>query len=195
MSRNVEYENFQKTTRLRLTPEKSEYLHRYFEKRPRPTTKEKMEISEKLNICLRSVQIWFQNKRAKLKKDMRNDTAAMAYINDGRGYNANIVPSNNSLYTLRENILNNRPFMDDLYQCRYENNIFYKNEMMPNSDFNVTPFFRYKRHYKFHDCTNDQRLFYNKKKLNYEKECEHKETDCNCYLFTVENKNSYFNRE
>lgn len=55
--------------RRRLRPEEIEYLTVYFEKCPRPSTKERYDIGFFLRMSSRKVQIWFQNKRAKEKRE------------------------------------------------------------------------------------------------------------------------------
>ncbi|KAF9189090.1 hypothetical protein BGZ51_009856 [Haplosporangium sp. Z 767] len=68
--------------RRRLAIEETEYLIRQFHKKPKPTTKEQREIAAHLNLQPRTVQVWFQNRRAKLKRD---DTLARDLILDEEG--------------------------------------------------------------------------------------------------------------
>ncbi|GAB5590211.1 Transcription factor [Umbelopsis nana] len=54
--------------RNRLKPEETEYLADKFQSNPKPTRKKIQEIAADMNINERTVQIWFQNKRAKLRR-------------------------------------------------------------------------------------------------------------------------------
>ena len=57
------------TRRNRLTQEKSNLLMDAFNKNPRPNQEERAELSGKLGMSTRSIQIWFQNRRAKMKRE------------------------------------------------------------------------------------------------------------------------------
>lgn len=119
----------EKRKRIRLTSEKTLYLQRYFEVKPRPSTSEKREIAKCLGMSFRSVQVWFQNRRAKHKKDMQDMGSSIMY---------------NDVDMLRQYATNNSLFMprdirryDDSY---YKEIDFYDME-------------KPKRMYKFHDCS------------------------------------------
>jgi hypothetical protein len=55
--------------RHRLSQEDSEFLIQAFAQNPRPNQRERNEISDRLGLNSRSIQVWFQNRRAKLKKE------------------------------------------------------------------------------------------------------------------------------
>lgn len=55
--------------RKRLSQEDSEMLMEAFARNPRPTPDERNELARQLGLNSRSIQIWFQNRRAKLKKE------------------------------------------------------------------------------------------------------------------------------
>ena len=55
--------------RKRLSQEESELLLEAFSRNPRPSQDERAELAQKLGMNSRSIQIWFQNRRAKLKKE------------------------------------------------------------------------------------------------------------------------------
>lgn len=55
--------------RKRLSQDESELLLEAFAKNPRPNQDERNELAQKLGMNSRSIQIWFQNRRAKLKKE------------------------------------------------------------------------------------------------------------------------------
>ena len=55
--------------RKRLSQDESESLLEAFSRNPRPNQDERNELAHKLGINSRSIQIWFQNRRAKLKKE------------------------------------------------------------------------------------------------------------------------------
>ncbi|KAJ0705509.1 putative transcription factor & lipid binding HD-SAD family [Helianthus annuus] len=51
----------------RYTQEQIEELEKFFNKNSHPTEKERFEIANKLNITIKKVKFWFQNKRTQLK--------------------------------------------------------------------------------------------------------------------------------
>jgi hypothetical protein len=55
--------------RRRLTQDETALLAQYFRQNPRPTVHERLRLSQVLNLSERTVQIWFQNKRAKVRKE------------------------------------------------------------------------------------------------------------------------------
>jgi hypothetical protein len=55
--------------RKRLSQDESELLLEAFSRNPRPSQDERNELANKLGMNSRSIQIWFQNRRAKLKKE------------------------------------------------------------------------------------------------------------------------------
>lgn len=63
--------------RRRLAPHETEFLARIFEQYPRPTGPMREMIAKRLGMSARGVQIWFQNKRAKVRRDMLESGRAM----------------------------------------------------------------------------------------------------------------------
>jgi hypothetical protein len=59
--------------RRRLTSQENIVLNQVFEKYPRPPKAVKELIAKKLGMSMRCIQIWFQNRRAKAKKDTQFD--------------------------------------------------------------------------------------------------------------------------
>ncbi|KAI9334538.1 hypothetical protein BDR26DRAFT_1009614 [Obelidium mucronatum] len=55
--------------RVHPTKQQQELLERFFEMNPKPNSKERGEICKAVNINSRSVQVWFQNRRVKAKKE------------------------------------------------------------------------------------------------------------------------------
>ncbi|KAF9951975.1 hypothetical protein BGZ65_005617, partial [Modicella reniformis] len=55
--------------RRRLTMDETEYLLAQFYKNEKPKTKERLVFAKELNLHPRTIQVWFQNRRAKLKRD------------------------------------------------------------------------------------------------------------------------------
>ncbi|ORY20187.1 Homeodomain-like protein, partial [Neocallimastix californiae] len=53
--------------RSRATPEQLAILEATFEKNTSPNSKLREALAEKVNMSERSIQIWFQNRRAKVK--------------------------------------------------------------------------------------------------------------------------------
>ncbi|KAF9139058.1 hypothetical protein BGX30_008420 [Mortierella sp. GBA39] len=57
--------------RRRLSTEESEYLMVQFNLNGRPTAQERDSFARHLKLNRRTIQVWFQNRRAKLKRDER----------------------------------------------------------------------------------------------------------------------------
>ncbi|KAG0370345.1 hypothetical protein BC939DRAFT_501293 [Gamsiella multidivaricata] len=55
--------------RRRLSIDETEYLMHQFYKNEKPSTKERLAFAQYLSLDPRTVQVWFQNRRAKLKRD------------------------------------------------------------------------------------------------------------------------------
>jgi hypothetical protein len=55
--------------RRRLLHQETEFLVRVFEQCPRPTTQIRDYLAARLGMSGRNIQIWFQNRRAKVKRD------------------------------------------------------------------------------------------------------------------------------
>lgn len=146
MSNENEKDCIEKRKRVRLTSDKTLYLQRYFEVKPRPSTAEKREIAKCLSMNFRSVQVWFQNRRAKHKKDIQDMGSNLNNFYES-SFDYRNYATNNSLFTPRE--------------CLYSKEIdFYDQEVV-----------RPKRMYKFHDCTvemNKSNEFFDDKDIWYE---------------------------
>ena len=56
-----------KRKRMRMTPEQLRVLQKAFSQNPMPTANCRAILARKLGMTIRSVQIWFQNRRAKVK--------------------------------------------------------------------------------------------------------------------------------
>jgi hypothetical protein len=55
--------------RRRLLPQETEFLIHVFEQCPRPSTQVRDYLAARLGMSARNIQIWFQNRRAKVKRD------------------------------------------------------------------------------------------------------------------------------
>ncbi|KAJ3245235.1 hypothetical protein HDU78_009715 [Chytriomyces hyalinus] len=58
-----------KRKRVHPTREQQALLETFFQTTPKPNSKERADICNQVNINMRSVQVWFQNRRAKSKKE------------------------------------------------------------------------------------------------------------------------------
>ena len=67
---NIKERNKQK--RIRFTQEQRQYLLDYFKKNPRPDHNEKQDIAKKLNLSIRTVMIFFCNRRTRLNLSQKN---------------------------------------------------------------------------------------------------------------------------
>ncbi|EHY64620.1 hypothetical protein NEAUS04_2551 [Nematocida ausubeli] len=63
-----------KIKRPRLTTTQTKFLSAVYEQNQKPNNILRKEISKDFNIPIRTVQIWFQNKRAKDKRLRQNKT-------------------------------------------------------------------------------------------------------------------------
>lgn len=70
--------------RMRATPRQLETLKRAFEVNMLPNRLQREEIGREIDMTERSVQIWFQNKRAKNKKQLRDQSDHPSSGSDGR---------------------------------------------------------------------------------------------------------------
>jgi hypothetical protein len=61
--------------RNRLAAEETEYLNSLFLLNPKPNRHERQKIASKLDMSERTVQIWFQNRRAKVKRSLAEKTS------------------------------------------------------------------------------------------------------------------------
>ncbi|KAM0678252.1 Transcription factor [Binucleata daphniae] len=160
----IELEKNDKRKRVRLTSDKTLYLQRYFEVKPRPTTSEKREIAKYLSMHFRSVQVWFQNRRAKYKKDMQDMSSNLSY---GMYYNndnmARSYATNNSLFAQRDSYMLKRPFYSENCMQPHQSISSISKDSI---DFYDPMLYKPKKMYKFHDCSNDQGNF-NTKRDNY----------------------------
>lgn len=169
-----------KRKRVRLSSDKTTYLQRYFDVKQRPSTGDKREIAKFLGMSFRSVQIWFQNRRAKHKKDMADISNSLSYTkyynNNMMNGNAKCFASNNSLFTPRDNYLqNSRPFDQKyMYEGHMSRSNSYKGDAYnvnykpgQDIDFNTyqSPMVgQTTKFFKFHDCTIDKAFTYPAKK-------------------------------
>ncbi|KAI8975035.1 Homeodomain-like protein, partial [Mycotypha africana] len=62
------YDPFKIKRRKRTTQEQTNALEQVFQIYSKPTAKIRFLLSERLSMSPRSIQIWFQNRRAKEKK-------------------------------------------------------------------------------------------------------------------------------
>jgi hypothetical protein len=56
-------------SRLVLTDEQKTLLENYFQLHPHPSQPSRDRLSDRLGIPLKNINIWFQNRRAKEKRD------------------------------------------------------------------------------------------------------------------------------
>ncbi|KAF7723640.1 hypothetical protein EC973_001782 [Apophysomyces ossiformis] len=64
--------------RARTTPEQAQLLDVYFRRNPAPSKADLQEISQKVGIDSKSLQFWFQNRRAKEKKMQRSERSDLS---------------------------------------------------------------------------------------------------------------------
>ncbi|KAI7902482.1 homeobox domain-containing protein, partial [Cokeromyces recurvatus] len=60
--------------RTRATPEQLEILEKTFTINPSPNNRIREQLSHELGMSERSIQIWFQNRRAKVKNEAKKNT-------------------------------------------------------------------------------------------------------------------------
>ncbi|KAA8898935.1 hypothetical protein TRICI_006429 [Trichomonascus ciferrii] len=86
--------------RQRASNEQLEVLRKEFEENPTPDAAKRTEIGDRIDMTERSVQIWFQNKRAKVKqqaqKQKEQQQQQMAYYGEnGGGHKYNLHGTSN----------------------------------------------------------------------------------------------------
>ncbi|KAI9020838.1 Homeodomain-like protein, partial [Phycomyces nitens] len=60
--------------RMRATPRQLELLEKTFSINPSPNNRMREQMSKELAMSERSIQIWFQNRRAKVKNQAKRST-------------------------------------------------------------------------------------------------------------------------
>lgn len=63
--------------RRRLNSQESTRLTSFFDRCPRPNAAQRQQLSLQLGLSPRAIQIWFQNRRAKVKRDQLDTTDGM----------------------------------------------------------------------------------------------------------------------
>ncbi len=74
--------------RRRLSNEETRYLQEAFNQNQRPNSENRAIIANKLGLSNRAIQIWFQNRRAKLKKDSQDTKPGLVFSNVSNSSNA-----------------------------------------------------------------------------------------------------------
>ena len=77
--------------RKRIEPEKTRVLMRVFEFNQKPDTETRVALARQLDMSPRSVQIWFQNRRAKLKRGVQAQRGGNSQSIEP--WNSNVSPS------------------------------------------------------------------------------------------------------
>lgn len=65
--------------RRRLLPDETSCLIEAFEKSPKPSQEVRDELASKLRMSQRAIQIWFQNRRAKVRRDAADSKASLSF--------------------------------------------------------------------------------------------------------------------
>jgi hypothetical protein len=81
--------------RRRLTQEETNLLNDIFERTSKPNALVRKMLAERLNMSPRTVQIWFQNRRAKVKKDGKGNSSVNG--NDSSPSTSGDSPNSKSL--------------------------------------------------------------------------------------------------
>ena len=71
------FDDSRKKKRNRATPEQVAVLESFFYTTPCPNSKQREELASQINMPERSVQIWFQNRRAKMRNMQKQNQANM----------------------------------------------------------------------------------------------------------------------
>lgn len=66
---NLHYSDNSNPSRRRLSLYETKVLQSFFDRNTKPSSDERDALSKQLNLPVRTVQIWFQNRRAKLKRE------------------------------------------------------------------------------------------------------------------------------
>ncbi|GAA5929332.1 homeobox domain-containing protein [Sporobolomyces koalae] len=82
--KDADYDPFRIKHRRRTSPSQLKVLEYHFDVNPKPDVTVRKALSEQLNMTPREVQVWFQNRRAKIKKlKERSDRAPTTSSRDG----------------------------------------------------------------------------------------------------------------
>lgn len=94
--------------RTRASGEVLDYLLREFEQNHNPSPEQRKEISERTSMTEKAVRIWFQNRRAKLRKFERMGKpvkSGLSSPHNGHTNNTRSYPPTGSDHSLRSNLL------------------------------------------------------------------------------------------
>jgi hypothetical protein len=101
--------------RKKYTPEEVEYLESKFQEDPLPDSDTREQMALKLNRDKRSIQIWFQNKRAKLKTSQISNGVVFKQYRAPTGSSNEIV--HDSMFQMKSNFEEQRILNMNFFSC------------------------------------------------------------------------------
>ncbi len=90
--------------RIKLTPQQIKSLNSFYDINPKPGNKDRLKLSQTLGIGIDKIKNWFQNRRAKDKKDLIDASSdlSVCMAEATKDVLTTVYPNCNDLYRRRD---------------------------------------------------------------------------------------------